>query len=448
MLEFKKNVLTIAGSDPSGGAGIQTDLRVFNSLELHGSAVITCLTAQNTQGVKKIEAASPEIVEEQIDFLLKDLDISSTKTGMLYTSEIAKIVAKKIKKYNLKTVIDPVMIATSGESLAKKSFVDLLKKELLTKAYILTPNIDEAEALTGNKISCLEDMKKTCIKLYDMGSKHIFLKGGHLKNAEESIDVFFDGKDFSIFSLPRLNIETHGSGCNLSSLITGYLALGKAPIDAVGKSKYVLWNMIKKSYKPGKGFNILDVNQKVINEIPEVFVSSNDFKVWFELNECADTLIGLLSTDMIPEVGINIGYALSNAKTIDHVVGLDGRIIKRKGKACKCGKFCFGGSKHVASIILTVMNYNFNYRCAMNLKYSKKNLDKCKKAGFAIIGFDRKDEPDNIDSTMEWGTKKVLDELKYVPDVIYDTGDVGKEPMIRLLAKNPTCLVDKVKLIC
>jgi hydroxymethylpyrimidine kinase / phosphomethylpyrimidine kinase / thiamine-phosphate diphosphorylase len=366
---------------------------------------------------------------------------------MLYNSDIAKVVAEKIDEYKLNAVVDPVMVATSGDSLSNKTFVDVLKKELVSKAFVLTPNIDEAEVLTGNKIKKLDDVKDSCKKLFKMGSKNVFLKGGHLKG-NDALDVFYDGKKFSVFTLPKVSVETHGSGCNLSSLIAGFLALGKTPLDAVGESKHVLWNMIKNSYKPGKGFNVLNVNKELIDGIPGVFESSVHFDVWNELNESSRELIDLLPESLIPEVGINIGYAVPDAKNFDDVVGLDGRIIKKNGRASRCGVFCFGGSKHVATIVLTVMCFDSSYRCAMNIKYSKDNLKRCEKAGFKIGYFDRKNEPKSVDSTMEWGTKKVLDELGFVPDMIYDEGAVCKEPMIRLLAKSPTHLVDKVKLIC
>lgn len=447
MNESKKNVLTIAGSDPSGGAGIQTDLRVFNSLGLHGSAVITCLTAQNTQSVKKTHILNSDFVEEQIDFLLKDIEFSAVKTGMLFNSDIAEIAASKIDEYKLKPVVDPVMIASSGDSLSNKTFVDVLKKKLVSKAFILTPNIDEAEVLTGNKINDLDDVKTACKKIIKMGSKNVFLKGGHLED-KDAFDVFYDGKKFSVFTLPRISVETHGSGCNLSSLITGFLALDETPLNAVGKSKYALWNMIKNSYKPGMGFNVLNVDQEIIKDIPGVFDSSIHFDVWNELNNYAGRLIELMPNSFIPEVGINIGYALPDAKNFDDVVGLDGRIIKKNEEASRCGVFCFGGSKHIATIVLTVMGFDSSYRCAMNIKYSKNNLKRCEKAGFNIGFFDREDEPISVDSSMEWGTKKVLDELGFVPDIIYDKGTVGKEPMIRVMAKSPTRLLNKVKLIC
>ena len=447
MGEKKKIVMSIAGSDPSAGAGIQADLKTFTALGLHGITVITCVTAQSTIGVKSIHRIPVKNIEDQIDKVMEDMKPVAVKTGMLYDSGIVKSVAKKIKKYDLKAVVDPVMIATSGESLSKNNFANTIKKELLKSAYILTPNIYEGGVLTGIKIHDINDAEKACKELYKTGAKNVLIKGGHLEGKNVQ-DVFYDGKNLSIFSLPRIpNKKAHGSGCTLSALITGYISLGEKPVDAVKRAKYVLWNMIKKGYTPGKGVDILNHDSNIVRELSYSYPKNNYFEVWSELNESIDKLLSFLKSEYIAEVGMNIGYALPFAKKLEDICAINGRIIKTTEKPIICGFLDFGVSKHVASIILTAMSFDSENRCAMNIKYSDESIKKCKKIGFKIESFDRINEPKNVKSTMEWGTKYVIKKLGYIPDIIHDKGSIGKEPMIRILGKKPDEVVNKAQKI-
>lgn len=441
----KKIALSIAGSDPSGGAGIQADLKTFSFLGVHGTSVITCITSQNTQKVKKIYKVPIKTIENQIDILFEDFTINAVKTGMLYDEEIIKCVAKKISKYTLSPVIDPVMVATSGDSLSEISYVKSIKRYLLPKAFMVTANIPEAKELTGISISTIEDFKESCKKINNIGPKFVLIKGGHFKH-KDAIDVLFDGKSFHIFTLPRIsNKKAHGSGCTLSALITGLLALGKKPVEAVKQAKYICWNMIHDGYLLGKGTDFLDHScEKTI--IPTL-QNGHYFEVWFDLKNTIDKLISILPTSYIPEVGMNFAYALENAQKLEDICAIDGRIIKTKDKAIVCGKIDFGVSKHVASIVIAAMSNDKNIRSAMNIKYSNKILEKCEKNGLIISTFDRKNEPTHISSTMEWGTKQAITSLGIVPDIIYDMGDIGKEPMIRVLGKNPSEVLSKLKKI-
>jgi hydroxymethylpyrimidine/phosphomethylpyrimidine kinase len=443
----KKIVLSIAGSDPSGGAGIQADLKAFTALGLHGITAITCITAQNTQRVKKIHKLPVEVIENQIDAMLEDMQPDAVKTGMLYDEEIVNMVAEKIKKYRMKTVVDPVMVATSGDALSKNDFVKALKNKLIPIAYMVTPNIQEANALSGRKIDDINDVKKACKEIQELGPDYVLIKGGHLngKNAE---DALFDGKDFTVFSLPRIpDRRAHGSGCTLSALIAGFLALEEKPAEAVRKSKHMLWNMMDEGYKPGKGADVLNFSPNAMTEMPSYFPTNEHFAVWLELKKAVDELLTFLPRDLIPEVGMNIGYALPGAKRFEDVCAVNGRIVKTRDKPVRCGSMEFGVSKHVASIILAAMKFDHKTRCAMNLKYSETHLEKCKKAGFKIGTFDRIQEPHEVKSTMEWGTAQAIQKLGSMPDIIYDTGGKGKEPMIRILGKNPKDVINKALIL-
>jgi hydroxymethylpyrimidine kinase/phosphomethylpyrimidine kinase len=310
----KKVALTIAGSDPSGGAGIQADLKSFSFLGLHGATVITCVTSQNTQRVKNIYKLPVEIIENQIDSIFEDFHIDAVKIGMLYDEEIVEGVAKKISEYNLNPVVDPIMVATSGDPLSHKSFTKSLKKLLLPKTFLLTANIPEACELIHNHIKTLDDVKKACKNLFDSGPKYVLIKGGHL-STKDAVDILYDGNKFHEFSLPRIkNKKAHGSGCTLSAMITGLLSLGDSPIEAVKKAKSITWSMIYEGYAPGKGSDVLNHTCETL--LPP-FPNNDYFKVWLELNDAVKKLVSILSIAFIPEVGINFAYALPNAKKLE-----------------------------------------------------------------------------------------------------------------------------------
>jgi hydroxymethylpyrimidine kinase / phosphomethylpyrimidine kinase / thiamine-phosphate diphosphorylase len=441
----KKVALSIAGSDSSAGAGIQADLKAFSYLGVHGMTVLTCVTAQNTQQVRSIYKIPPAVIEEQIESLCDDVTIAAVKTGMLYDEDIIRVVARQLKKHHLKPVVDPVMVATSGDMLSSDSFLASLKTELLPSARMVTANIPEACALAAMKISGQKDAEKAAKKIFELGPAYVLVKGGHLKG-EMVTDVLYDGTLFHRFSLPRIpQRKAHGSGCTLSALITGLLAVGESPIGAVQKAKAILWSMINEGYTLGKGADVL--NHSSLLQIPPVLEHDERFDVWLQLKNAVETLVSFLPSQLIPEVGMNFVYATSDAKTRNDVCGIEGRITRYKDRPLLCGSLQFGASKHVASIVLAAMSSNPTIRSALNIRYDQKTLQLCKKVGFSLGSFDRKDEPPTVSSTMEWGTKKAIAIAGFVPDVIADTGAVGKEPMIRVLGKNPCDVLAKIKKI-
>jgi hydroxymethylpyrimidine kinase/phosphomethylpyrimidine kinase len=440
----KRIALTIAGSDPSGGAGVQADIKSFNVVGVHGLSVITCLTVQNTKRVAKISSILPKIIGQQIDVLLEDAKPDAVKTGMLHEKNIVSIVADRVSQNDLKVVVDPVMVATSEDSLSKSDFVDAIKNKLIPITFILTPNIMEAGILTDRKLNNLEKIKKSCNDLYDFGAKNVLIKGGHLKGPMVK-DVFFDGSKFNVLSLPRINErKAHGSGCTLSAVITGLIAKGITPLDAVKRAKYITWNMINHGYIIGKGSDVLDHSIRNVCNVPLTYPSNVRFSIWRELKQSIDELLDFLPLNLIPEVGINFGYALKDAKSTKDVCAINGRIVKTLYRPVRIGEVDFGTSKHIASIILAAMKYDPDTRSAMNVKFSKDTIKDCNKINLSIGNFNRTDEPKSVSSTMEWGTKRVISKLNYVPDIIYDEGDLGKEPMIRILGKNPNDVISKV----
>lgn len=253
MRDYKVPTLTIAGSDSSGGAGIQADLKTFSSIGTYGMSVITAITAQNTIGVFAVEELSKNIIRKQIESIFEDIYPKAIKIGMVSSSEIIIEIADSLKKYNPELlVVDPVMISKSGYALLNPEAKDLLISKLIPMAYIVTPNIPEAEVISKMKINSLDDMKIVGEKILELGPKFVLMKGGHLDG--DAIDVLIGDDVFEIYKSERLNKKnTHGTGCTLSSAITSYLALGYDIIEAVKLSKVYITEAIKYSFDIGKG---------------------------------------------------------------------------------------------------------------------------------------------------------------------------------------------------
>jgi hydroxymethylpyrimidine/phosphomethylpyrimidine kinase len=241
--------LTIAGSDSGGGAGIQADLKTFASLGVHGASAITCITAQNPKRVLGIQSCRPEIVRRQIEAVLSELPPSAVKTGMLYSTEIIRVVAAFFRRRkHPPLVVDPVMMASSGSRLLKPSAIESLMSELIPHAALVTPNLAEAEVLAGREPTSVEDMRLAAKEIHRRFGCAALVKGGHLRNSREAADVFFDGRDEWLLTAPFIKgVSTHGTGCTYSAAITGYLALGCGLIQAVSRAKEYISQAIAQS---------------------------------------------------------------------------------------------------------------------------------------------------------------------------------------------------------
>lgn len=244
--------LTIAGSDSGGGAGIQADLKTFQALGCYGMSVITSVTAQNTLGVTGIHDVPPTIVAQQLEAVLSDLGTDAAKTGMLSNPAIVHAVAEVLDKYPVeKLVIDPVMISKSGHTLLQHNARGVLVKLLFPKAYLVTPNVPEAEVLTGVEIRTEDDLRRAGDKLLTLGPRHMLMKGGHL-DSESATDFLFDGTTWQRFSAPRIETRhTHGTGCTYAAALTAGLARGLQLAEATATAKAYLTEAIRQA--PGLG---------------------------------------------------------------------------------------------------------------------------------------------------------------------------------------------------
>lgn len=246
-------VLTIAGSDSGGGAGIQADLKTITVLGGFGMSVVTALTAQNTLGVHGIHEVPPEFVAAQFDAVATDIGVDAAKTGMLAGSEIIRVVAGKIREYGIeRLVVDPVMAAKGGAALIREEAKRILIAELIPLAFVITPNIPEAEALSGVRIATLSDMKEAARAIRNLGPRHVVVKGGHL--AGDAVDLLYDGRDFREFSSPRIaTADTHGTGCTYSAAIATGLAFGRDVAEAVAQAKRYITEAVRHAWRLGGG---------------------------------------------------------------------------------------------------------------------------------------------------------------------------------------------------
>ena len=436
MLSRMTNVLTVAGSDPIGGAGIQADLKAIESLGIHACTVITCATSQNTMGVQSISPVPPPEVGRQIDSVLADIIISAIKTGMLYDDSIVRTVAKRLRPLKVPLVVDPVMRATAGGTLSSRGFAEEVMSRLVPLATIATPNIHEAKALTGIEVRGQGSAHKAARVLLKEGAEAVLIKGGHLGRGDVVDYLFQEGRVKKMTS-PRIKGDTHGTGCALSALIASHLALDASLTEAVEKSRAAVLEGIRLRERIGGGV-------PCVNPLGAIRTQASRASVLEELNEAVPALEQLLTARLLPEVGSNMAYAIAGATDLADVAAFEGRIVRIGQRAETTGCVRFGASKHVGRIVLAASAKDPSVRCALNIKYTRDNIRACRHSGLEVASFDRSREPKRS-SSMTWGVTYAIERFGRVPDVVFDRGGIGKEPMIRILGETPAEVVDKLK---
>lgn len=253
-----KIALTIAGSDPTGGAGFQADLKTFAAIGVYGLSIPAVLTAQNTRGVSNVHEVPSEFFSEELDMLLKDVTPDAVKIGMLYTPEIVEELSRRVRERSLKNiVVDPVTVSSTGVSLAKAGTLNAIKSSLFPLARVITPNTYEVYLLTGMEVNNENDMKDAALKLRDLGPEEIIITGGHLK--DRAVDLLFDGEEFLFLENEKIEGEFHGTGCAFSSALAAGIALGYDVKESAVKAKEFVFNAMKNALVLGKGMKILNI---------------------------------------------------------------------------------------------------------------------------------------------------------------------------------------------
>jgi hydroxymethylpyrimidine/phosphomethylpyrimidine kinase len=426
-----RSALTIAGSDSGGGAGIQADLKSFAAVGVHGCSVLTCATAQHTRGVLGVYPLSAAAVTRQLDAVLDDFDVRAAKTGMLYSGEIARAVAGRLEGARFPVVVDPVMVATVGASLRGRDLRDALVERVLPGADLVTPNLFEAEELAGFPVDSVESMRNAAKRLHGFGAGAVLVKGGHLRG--RLVDVLFDGRRVHAFEAYRYPRELHGSGCTLAASIAAYLALGRPLRTAVALGRRRVAAAFHTAYRPGRGVAVIRSDW-----------SPDRYAVAAAVEGAAHALAAILPVRLVPEVGVNLAYAVEGAADLEDVCGLTGRIHRIGDRLAVAGSARFGASRHVARIVLTAMRFDPAVRCAANVKYREGAERALRALRMAVGAFDRSRQPERT-STMEWGTDAAIRALGRVPDAIWDAGGHGKEGMVRVLGRDPADVLAKVR---
>lgn len=417
-------VMTIAGSDSGGGAGIAADLKTFAAFEVHGTCAITSVTAQNTTGVLEAFDLAPGAVASQIEAVCSDMNIKWAKTGMLASAEIVKEVAKQVKKHGLSLVIDPVMAAEAGGDLLRKEALSVLIEELLPLCKVTTPNASEAGILAEVSVKTPEDAKLAARKIADLGVEAVIVTGGHL----DATDLIYEPASDTFTHIPGRFVSggAHGSGCTYSAAMTACLASGDSLETSARKAKDFVVQAIQRSRPVGRGVGPVNPLGKTLE----------DKERYLTLDDVKEAVLILADSPefakLIPEVGCNIGMAIPGARNYEDIAAVKGRVVRSGGRVKPVGCVDFGASRHVAGVILAAMRNKPRIRAAMNVKYSEETLAACRSLGLGISSFDRKKEPEGV-STMDWGSSEAIKKYGGVPEVIYDEGGAGKEPMVRLL---------------
>ena len=429
------NLLSIGGSDPSSGAGIQSDVKSFLELGAYGLTVITAITGQNTSSFGMIEPVSKKILKNQLESILIDFKIDGIKIGMVFNSEIIKTLHQQLKKLKIPIVVDPVIKSTTGGALIEDNAIEDFQKYIIPLATVITPNKFEAEILSKSKINSKNTLEKIARNIQDMGAKNVVITGIEKNNM--IVDFVLEKSTKYNISSDKINSTNHGSGCNYSAAMIFAIASKKPIHESVKFAKEFTYNSIKNAKKVGNGIKIVD--------------NQNKDKINLELSQSINEFIKIKNIyKNIPECQTNFVYSKQKPKSTKDILGLSGRIVKAGKEVIVAGNLTYGGSKHVATALLVVNKKFPDIQSAINLKYENQIIVKIKKSKFSVTSYDRINEPMNVKkkgSSVEWGINNAIKNLKLPPDAIFHKGDFGKEPMIIIFGDTPKSILKKLSKI-
>ena len=461
---MKPFCLTIAGSDPTSGAGIQADIRTFDRIGVHPFSAITAITYQTAINFYGYKSLSDEL-GKQLDAILETYPIQHVKVGMIPDAKSLDIIKHAIVDHNLTVVLDPVTISSVGERISSEGLELEVERELFPLATVLTPNLEEASYyahrdLANKSLDDLEFLKeaaKAIIKKMYIDEKisevqkAVVMKsvGIDLNNIYDltCVSQLINGEEnykFKVFKKPKQIVHgnIHGTGCVFSSAITAYLSLGNSLSESLEKAEMFFDERFSDFIElPNKG-RILDLTldkEKVdiINQIKEIYNYISNNRTFSKL---------------IPEVRMNISGSLPNATSKEQIAGIEGRITIVGGYPKASGEIKFGVSDHTARLILEAKKFDNSINFVLNLKYKSEWIRKIEEETDLILQeIDRDLQPKEVmkteESTMQWLIKKSIKEIGRIADIVWDKGSIGKEPMIRLFGKSPEDVTNKLEKI-
>ena len=430
--------LTVAGSDSGGGAGIQADLKTMEAFGIFGTSVLTAITAQNTRGVESTHVLPTEEVNAQFEAVVSDFDVAAAKTGMLATQPIIETVATQFEAVSSPLVVDPVMVAASGDRLLQAD-AEAAYESLLEAATVATPNAEEAAVLTGIEPTDVESAADAGRAIVDMGADGALVKGGHV--AGETVRDVLVTDDVEVFEHDRIETDaTHGSGCTLSSAIVARLAQGetleRAVADAVEFMERAVRYHLDVGTGPGPVHHLVSIRERADRHPTAESVRA----------VVADFVERDVSR-LVPEVGMNVVGATAYAEATDEVAAVEGRITRTLDGVAPNRGVRFGASSHMARFLLAAREFDSDLRFAVNCRFDGDVEAALETLDGPVAEFDRAAEPAAVKeaegSTMQWGARRAFESAAETPVAVVDRGEVGKERLVKLLASDPEALVQR-----
>ena len=436
--------LSIGGSDSSAAAGIQGDIKTFSSLGVYACTVVTAITAQNTLNIKEVVPIAPSLVSDQVLSILEDTTPKAVKIGVIHNSPTIKATASALKLARCPIILDPIIYSSTRARLLERSALTDLVSTFAPLLHTITPNITEAEEISGQRIKNLEDVSKAAKAIQKIGARNVIIKGGHA-GKELSTDYLLleNGEEIRI-ARRRIEINgSHGSGCNFSAALTAFIAQQFSLRKSFELANEYTNSSIQNVYRIGRGLPVTD-------PIFAVYNNSRRLGVLQRTQEAVDYIESIEDLgELIPETQSNLVFALEGAKTIGDVAGVKGRIVRIGSRAKPSTCVRFGSSYHVASAVLAYQLFNPEFRSAMNIKYNSKIKNICR-SKFTVSYYKRNKEPKHIKykegKTLMWGVKEAL-RKRPGADIIYNTGDFGKEAMTLIFGHEPFDVINKLSII-
>jgi hydroxymethylpyrimidine/phosphomethylpyrimidine kinase len=437
-------VLTIAGSDSGGGAGIQADLKTVEATGGFGVSALSAVTAQNTTGVASSHVLPVEELEVQIAAVRSDFDVASVKTGMLATAEVVETVTEYAADLSVPLVVDPVMVAATGDRLLTEA-AEAAYEALIAEATLVTPNAHEAAVLTDVEPEDEAGARLAGQRLLATGADAALVTGGHIPG-DEVLDVLVTPDTVEIARHPRVETDaTHGSGCALSAAIATRLAHGEPLVDAVGRSVAYMERAVRYHHDVGDGPGAVHHLVALRNEASRAATAA----------VVADVVRRFERADvrpLVPEVGTNVVGATPYAEAPDETAAVEGRITRTLDGVRATGGVRFGGSSHVARFLLSAREYHPAVRYAVNCRFDDAVDAALDALEWPVAEYDRAAEPDVTDGTMDWGARQAFadggggedaaDGTR--PVAVVDRGAVGKEPTTKIVADDADTLAERV----
>lgn len=439
-----KCVLTVGGLDPTTGAGVYSDIKTLSILKTLPLALATCLVVESSHGVKEVIPLPQEAVRLQLNAIFEDCIPNAVKISLVYSSDVVETLLERLPK-ELPIVLDPVLKSWDGRDLITPKGFEALVKRLIPISTVVTPNALEASLLSKVNVRDLDTAKEAARRIADLGAKYVVIKGGHFPS-QKVIDILYHHGEFLVVEKERLfEGPFHGLGCTFSAALTAFIAHGLSITDAFTKASHFTTYAIRGYYR-------LRGRASLVNPLELYYKSLDAVKVVEEVYRALEAIESIKGLDALtPEVGVNIATCLRSPTSLDDVCGVEGRLRPVRGFLRAHGSIKFGASKHLGSMLIEVNKKWPSIRACINIKYSEDILRTIKELGFKVASFDRSKEPQEVKSreglSMRWGAQEAIKGLTEEPDVIYDLGDLGKEPMIRIFGKDPLDVVKKIELI-